>query len=273
MSGAARGPLHVRGEVLASKRIGAYRLLTVAAKGVPERTRPGTFVAVSVPEPALARRALWVYRIRPTGGHGPTLDLLVEPRGVGTRWLAAAPPGTPIDVTGPLGRAFALPKEPAAALLVGEGYAAAALFALAERLRERDCPVTMLLAAQDEAHLVSALEARRSARSVTVVTADGSVGRKGTVAEAVEDVVRAADPAVVYAAGPASTLAAVSAAAEQAGVWSQVALEAPTPCATGLCHGCGVPVLGEDGVARVVRGCTEGPVFRGDRVRWDEVAG
>ena len=156
-------------------------------------------------------------------------------------------------------------------MLVGEGYAAASLFALAERLRERECQVTMLLAGEDEAHLVSALEARRSARSVTVVTGDGSIGRKGDVASAIGDTIRAAGPAIVYAAGAPRTLAAVSIAAEEAGVWSQVAVETPTPCATGLCHGCGVPVLGEDGIARVVRGCTEGPVFRGDRVRWAEL--
>jgi dihydroorotate dehydrogenase electron transfer subunit len=266
-----RTPLHVHGEILASKRMGAYRLLTVHAPGIPERTRPGTFVAVSVPEPALARRALWVYRVRPTGGYGPTLELLVEPRGTGTRWLAGAAPGTPLEVTGPLGRAWALPKEPAPALVVGEGYAAAALFGLAERLRERDCPVTMLLAAQDEAHLVSALEARRSARSVTVVTGDGSVGRRGTLTDVIEETIRSAGPAIVYAAAPPRTLAAVSAVAEEAGAWSQVAVETPTPCGTGLCHGCGVPVLGEDGIGRVVRGCTEGPVFRGDRVRWAEL--
>jgi len=266
-----RVPKHVRGEILASKRQGAYRLVTVHAPGIPERTRPGAFVAVSVPGPALARRALWVYRVRPTGGYGPTLDLLVEPRGTGTRWLAQATPGTSIEVTGPLGRAWALPKEPAPALLVGEGYAAASLFGLADRLRERECPVTMLLAGDDEAHLVSALEARRSARSVTVVTGDGSVGRKGEVADAIAETIRTAGPAIVYAAGSPRTLAAVAGAAEEAGAWSQVAVETPTPCATGLCHGCGVPVLGEDGIARVVRGCTEGPVFRGDRVRWSEL--
>nr|WP_278249475.1 hypothetical protein [Nocardioides sp. IC4_145] len=44
-------------------------------------------------------------------------------------------------------------------------------------------------------------------------------------------------------------------------------------CGTGLCHGCPLPVVGEDGVARVVRACTEGPVVRGDRVRWAELAG
>ena len=49
------------------------------------------------------------------------------------------------------------------------------------------------------------------------------------------------------------------------------ALEVPGPCGTGLCHGCPLPVLGEDGVPRVVRACSEGPVVRADRVRWDSL--
>jgi len=152
---------------------------------------------------------------------------------------------------------------------VGEGYAAAPLFPLAERLRERGCSVSLVVSAPDEAHLLSALEARRSARSVTVLTADGSVGQRGTVADHVADLVRRSEADVVYAAGPTSVLRATASAAERAGAWSQVAVEVPTPCGTGLCHGCPLPVVGEDGVDRVVRACTEGPVVRGDRVRWD----
>ena len=86
---------------------------------------------------------------------------------------------------------------------------------------------------------------------------------------AVDDLVRRSDADVVYAAGPLGVLRAAAAAAERAGAWSQVAVEASTPCGTGLCHGCPLPVVGEDGVDRVVRACTEGPVLRGDRVRWD----
>jgi dihydroorotate dehydrogenase electron transfer subunit len=152
---------------------------------------------------------------------------------------------------------------------VGDGYAAAPLFPLAERLRERDCAVTLVVAAADESRLVSALEARRSARAVTVVTVDGSVGRKGVVADVLPEVLARAGAEVVYAAGPVATLHAVAQAAEDAGAWSQTALATPVPCGTGLCHGCGVPVVGEHGVAQVVRGCVEGPVIRGDRVRWE----
>lgn len=268
-----KGALHTTGEVLASKRVGAYQHLTVVAAGVAERFRPGTFVALSVDGTHLARRALWIHGVRPVGGHGPALQLVVEPTGPGTRWLASRPVGTRVEVTGPLGRAFALPREPVSTLLVGEGYAAAPLFPLAERLRERGCVVSLLVAASDEKHLLSALEARRAARAVTVVTADGSVGRRGSVADVVGGVLAQAAAEVVYAAGPVPTLHAVAAAAEQAGAWSQTAVEQPLACGTGLCHGCPLPVVGEDGVARTVRACTEGPVVRGDRVRWAELAG
>jgi dihydroorotate dehydrogenase electron transfer subunit len=40
-------------------------------------------------------------------------------------------------------------------------------------------------------------------------------------------------------------------------------------CGVGVCMTCVMPVRGNDGVTRMVRSCVEGPVFRGDRVRWD----
>ncbi|WP_109508888.1 dihydroorotate dehydrogenase electron transfer subunit [Nocardioides speluncae] len=267
-----RGPVHITGEVLSARRVGGYRHLTLAAPGLPERFRPGNFVAVSVGETRLSRRAFWIHRARPTGGYGATVDLVVAETGFGGRWLATRTQGAPVELTGPLGRPFALPKEPVSCVLVGEGYAAATLFPLAERLRERGCVVTMLLAAPDESHLLSALDARRTARSVLVVTEDGSVGRSGAVRDVIGDVLTRAAAEVVYAAGPARTLHDVAAAAELHGAWSQTALERPLTCATGLCHGCPVPVLGEHGAARLARACYDGPVFRGDRVRWADLA-
>ena len=40
-------------------------------------------------------------------------------------------------------------------------------------------------------------------------------------------------------------------------------------CGVGVCMTCVMPVTGADGTTRMVRSCVEGPVFRGDRVRWD----
>jgi dihydroorotate dehydrogenase electron transfer subunit len=42
-------------------------------------------------------------------------------------------------------------------------------------------------------------------------------------------------------------------------------------CGIGVCMTCVLPVVGDDGLTRMVRSCVEGPVFSGDRVRWDDV--
>jgi dihydroorotate dehydrogenase electron transfer subunit len=34
---------------------------------------------------------------------------------------------------------------------------------------------------------------------------------------------------------------------------------------------CVLPVVGTDGITRMVRSCVDGPVFRGEQVRWDDV--
>lgn len=264
--------LHVTAEVLMTKRIGAYQHLTLVAPGVGELFRPGTFLACSTGGSRLARRALWIHKVQPLGGYGAAVHLVVEPRGEGSRWLAARVKGDRFEVTGPLGRPFALPKEPVPTLLVGEGYASAALLPLVERLRDRGCSVSLLLGARDEQHLLAALEARRTAQAITVLTEDGSVGQRGRPTDQVAEVVRRTEVAVVYAAGPTDLLHTAALAAEEHGAWSQTAVEAPDlPCGIGLCHGCPVPVVGEDGAPRTVRACTDGPVIRGDRVRWDDL--
>ena len=42
-------------------------------------------------------------------------------------------------------------------------------------------------------------------------------------------------------------------------------------CGIGVCMTCVLPVVGDDGATRMVRSCVDGPVFPGDRVRWDDV--
>lgn len=268
------GPVQVRGEVLSVKRSGAYHHLTLVAPGVAERFRPGSVLAVAVGgelSDRLLRRGFAIYRVRATGAYGGTVELVFPVTEPGEQWLAALPAGAPVDVVGPLGRPFALPKEPVTCTLVGGGHGSAPLFALAERLRGRGCAVHMVLGARTEPELFGALEAKRAAKTVLVATEDGSVGRRGPVTDVLAEVLSRTATDVVYAAGPADLLHAAAAAAEAHGAWSQTALSTGRLCATGSCLSCVVPVVGEDGVSRMVRTCVEGPVFRGDRVRWGDL--
>ncbi len=274
-AGTVAGPVHVTGELLSSKRSGAYHHVTLVAPGVAERYRPGARIGLGVGgamTDRLLRRMFAIFRTRVTGAHGGTIEIVVHAQDDQTRWLVTAPAGTTIDIVGPVGRPFALPKEPVTCVLVGDGAAAAQLFGLADRLRERSCVAHILLGGASEAHLFGTLEARRAARTVTVTTEDGSVGIPGRPEDVLADVLTRTGAAVVYAAGPRRLLHAAAHAAEAHGAWSQTALDWREACGTGMCQGCVVPVVGAHGVPQWARSCTDGPVFRGDRVRWDELA-
>ncbi len=264
-------PLQQRAEVLTVKRIGAYHHLTLVAPGVAERFRPGHFAALAVGGPdtaLLLRRAFSIYRVKSSGVYGGTVEVVFAVTGPGTAWLAARAPHERVDVVAPLGRPFALPKEPVPCVLVGGGYGSAPLFSLAERLRERGCGVHIVLGAGCEQRLFGTREAKRSAGSVLVTTEDGSVGTRGRVTDVLPELVTGTGAGVVYACGPMGMLAAVAEIAESAGAWSQCAVEEAMACGIGVCMTCVLPVVGEDGRTRMVRSCVEGPVFRGDRVRW-----
>lgn len=264
----------VTAEVVVLRRSGAYFHLSLLAPGIPERTRPGNFIAVAVGGEGsgmLLRRAFSIHRATDNGPHGGTIEIVFAIAGKGTRWLSERRRGDKLDVIGPLGRPFLLPAQPASCVLVAGGYGAAPLFYLADALRERGCKVAMVLGAATEDRLYGVLEARRTCSSVTVTTDDGSAGLRGRVTDPLAGVLASTSADVVYACGPMPMLAAVASAAADAGVPSQCAVEEAMACGVGICMTCVLPVRGNDGVTRMVRSCTDGPVFRGEQVRWSDV--
>lgn len=267
-------PIQVRGEVLSVRRVGQYQQLTVVAPGVAEQVRPGHFVALAVGGETTAhllRRAFSVYRTQDRGVYGGTIDIVLAEHGPGTRWLSHVRVHDSIDVVGPLGKPFALPKEPVTCTMVGGGYGSAPLFTLAEQLRERGCRVDFVLGAATEGRLFGVLEAKRMSQSVAVTTEDGSLGDRGRVTDVLPALLERTGSDVVYACGPMSMLAVVADVAARFGAHSQCAVEEAMACGIGVCMTCVLPIIGDDGITRMLRSCVDGPVFRGDRVRWDAV--
>jgi dihydroorotate dehydrogenase electron transfer subunit len=219
----------------------------------------------------LLRRAFAIYSVNTTGVYGGTLEIVVSAHGLGTQWLTGLRRHDPIDIVGPLGRPFAIPKDPVSCVLVGGGYGSAPLYMLAEALRARGCRVDVVIGGASEDRVFGALEIKRVSSNLTVVTEDGSVGERGLVTDPLPDALERTQPAVVYACGPMGMLQAVAAMAAERQIYSQCSVEEAMACGIGVCMTCVLPVIGQDGATRMVRSCVEGPVFRGDRVRWADV--
>jgi len=264
--------VQIRSTVLTVRRVDAYHALTLVAPAIATKFRPGQFITIAVGGPQtsmLGRRAFAVHDVRPD--HGGTVEIIFDASGPGTRWLAGLR-ARDVPATGAApGRALPLPKDPSSCLLLGVGYGSAPLFALAARLAERGCSVDYLLGGQSADRVFGALSARRNGRSAAVATADGSFGARGPVTAQLEQIIREARTDVIYASAPVSVLREVTAIAGRYAIPVQVSVDVPMACGTGVCMGCVLPVSGTDGITRIVRSCVDGPVFRGDLVRWDDM--
>ena len=268
------GAIQVTGEVLGLRKAGEYTVLTLTAPGIPELTRPGHFVALAVGGPQssmLLRRAFSIYSVQSRGVYGGTLEIVFATHGKGTEFLSRLHRHDTIDIVGPLGRPFALPKEPVSCVLVAGGYGSAPMFSLADALRARGCRVDVVLGASTESKLFGVLDAKRIAASLTITTDDGTIGEKGRVTDVLPAVMDRVEAEVIYACGPMPMLRNVAKIAVERGAYSQCAVEEAMACGIGVCMSCVLPVIGDDGVTRMLRSCVDGPVFRGDRVRWDDV--
>jgi dihydroorotate dehydrogenase electron transfer subunit len=261
-----------RAEILSTRRLGVYESITLVAPEIAERARPGQFLAIAMPEHRefLLRRHVAVHQASRRGGWAGTLEFVVRPRGPGTSWLTRAKAHEFLDVIGPLGRPFSYPKRLTNCLLVSEGRGAASLYFLAQELLSRHKRVDMIVGAESLEAVLKPIEAKRLSQTVSVMTADGSLGDRGSVLDALPGVADRSGAEVVYAACRPPTLRKIAEFCRERRLPAQVVLEERMGCGYGLCHTCVVPVARADGSGfDQVRACTEGPVFNPARVLWD----
>ena len=264
----------IKSEVLDNRRVGAYQVLSLTAPGIADSAQPGQFVTIAMGgegSSMVLRRAFAIHQVAPRGVYGGTLDIAVSVAGRGTEWLARRRRHDFLNVVGPLGQPFSLPKQGVSCVLVGGGYGSAPMFMLAQSLRERGCRVDMVIGASTEDRLFGVLELKRLASALTITTDDGSTGVRGKVTDLLDDALQRAGADVVYACGPMPMLSEVARISTKQRVYNECAVEEAMACGIGVCMTCVLPVIGTDGATRMVRSCVEGPVFRGDRVRWRDI--
>ncbi|TMK57269.1 MAG: dihydroorotate dehydrogenase electron transfer subunit [Actinobacteria bacterium] len=266
-----------RAEILSTRKVGVYQSITLVAPEIGERARPGQFLAIAMPEGRafILRRHFSIHQASRRGGWTGTLEFVVDPSaGAGTGWLAAARAHEFLDVIGPLGKAFSYPKRLTNCLLVAEGRGAASLFFLAQELLARHKRVDMILGGGALETVFKPIDAKRLAQTVAVMTADGSLGERGGVLDALPDAAARAAAEVVYAIAPAPILRAIAAFCRVHRLPAQVAIEERMGCGFGLCNTCVVPVARRDGSGYDnLRACVDGPVFDPSRILWDRWLG
>lgn len=263
--------LHITGEVVSNRRVGAYNHMVFAVNELATSCRPGNFVAISVGGPTssmVLRRAFAIYRASMRSDGIGILELVVAPHGAGSTWLANQSAGASVDLIAPLGTAFGIPREPVNALLVGGGYGSAPLFALAESLKARGCRVDMVLGASVAGKIYAPLEGKRSVNSLTITTEDGSAGVTGRVSDVLPGLIKENEVDVIYSCGPMAMLQAITKISKEFDLVHQCSVEESMACGIGVCMTCVLPVEGADGIVRMVRSCVDGPVMDGNKVLW-----
>jgi dihydroorotate dehydrogenase (NAD+) catalytic subunit len=260
-------------EVSANRASDGYRVFSLLDREGPE-PRPGQFYMLAAAEswagagerPFLPR-AISVAETGPAAS-GVRLDFLVEGIGPGTDRLCALEPGEDVWVAGPLGNAFAEPRQASAdaagAILVGGGIGVAPLALLRRRFSERGVPLRVLLGFRNREHS-GGLELFCGSGGdlcpeVRLAFEDGHRGHRGYVTDLLATILAGddAESAVVYSCGPPAMLDAVAQLCDSKNVPCELAMESPMACGFGSCFGCAVPKL-DGGYHRL---CIDGPVMR-----------
>lgn len=263
-------------QVLSYKKLrDEYYLLTIVAPEIAEKAKPGQFVNIRPGNDRsfILRRPLSIYKVNRRGEWAATLEVVFDIRGGGTAALAKLRPHDMVDILGPIGRPFAIPKTRNSCLLVGGGIGAVPLFYLADELRGAGKRVDVLWGAATAGKLLNPIDAKRFGAQAVFTTEDGSEGHKGRVTDVMNDLMDKCGTEVIYACGPNAMLEAVTKIGMRRRIPVQVAMEALMGCGYGICMTCVQPIWNSqhDEIAHV-RTCVDGPVFNGARVAWNAFA-
>ena len=195
------------------------------------------------------------------------LTVVYKVVGEGTKVLSEMPVGAELEVLSGLGRGFDPDACREKALLVGGGLGVPPLYLLAKELKARGKKVTAVLGFNKADEIILADEFKAVCDEVVISTADGSMGVKGFVTDAIKEMAGQAghdgynsQADYFYTCGPMVMMKAVCKALEGPG---EASLEERMGCGAGFCYGCSIET--KNGPRRV---CKDGPVFKKEELIW-----
>ena len=214
-------------------------------------TAPGQFVNIRL-EGRFLRRPISVC----DWGEGE-LTLIYKVLGAGTAEMTGFAPGRTLDLLTGLGNGFDPAVGGERPLLIGGGVGIPPLYGLAKRLLALGKKPRAVLGFNAKEEVFCLDEFRALGCETAVATADGSLGVRGFVTDALPQ-----DYDYFYTCGPEAMLKAVFRATGTSG---QLSFERRMGCGFGACMGCSCRTV--TGYKRI---CREGPVLRKEEILWDD---
>ena len=215
-------------------------------------TRPGQFVNIEL-EGLYLRRPISI-----SDWSEDTITIIYKVVGRGTEQMSRMATGQELDVLTGLGNGFDADVECQKPLLVGGGVGVPPLYRLAKELIARGRKVSVVLGFNTAKEVFYAEEFRSLGADVYVSTADGSVGTKGFVTDAIRE--NGVDFDFFYSCGPLPMLKAVCDCTDVKG---ELSFEERMGCGFGACMGCCCKTLA--GIKRI---CKDGPVMKREVIIW-----
>ncbi len=215
--------------------------------------RPGQFINILLDNKYL-RRPLSVCDC--VKGENGSVTVIYKIVGEGTLKLSRLPAGTRLDVLTGLGNGYDTAPAGESPLLIGGGAGVPPMYMLCRELISLGKSVQVIAGwnSADEAFYTE--EFRALGAALTVATADGTMGIKGFVTDAMKNM----NYSYIYACGPLPMLKAVDAAAASGG---QLSFEERMGCGFGACMGCSCKT--KYGYKRI---CRDGPVLTREEIIW-----
>ena len=195
-----------------------------------------------------------------------TVNIIFQTVGATTFELSLKNEGEEIeDFSGPLGR----PTETDGlerVCVVGGGVGCAIALPIARKLFEKGCEVDAIVGFRNKDLVILEDEFRKSSNTFTLMTDDGTAGRKGLVTEPLKEILESGKKYdKVIAIGPLVMMKFVVETCRPFGVPTVVSMNPIMIDGTGMCGGCRLTVGGKTHFA-----CVDGPEFDGYAVDFDE---
>ena len=241
--------------------------IEVEAPLVARKAKPGQFIILRVDEDG-ERIPLTVAGTDPKEG---TVKVIFQVVGATTEALNHKLQGDYIqDFAGPLG----VPTHTEGlknVCVIGGGAGCAIAMPVAQEFHRLGAKVTSIIGFRNKDLLILEDEFRACSDQLIVMTDDGSYGRHGNVTIPLKEMLEAGEPFdMVIAIGPLIMMKFVVAAARPFNVPVTVSMNPIMIDGTGMCGGCRLTLVQEDGTRVTKFACVDGPDFDGYQIDFDE---